>query len=343
MARIRTIKPEFWQDELVASWPRDTRLVYIGLWTEADDEGRLRASPARLRSAILPYDDVTASEFEAMLKPILNSGRLRLYCVDGQTYGWLPKFKDHQRINRPSLSRLPPFTEESAVHPESALSPHGRLTEPSQWEGKGKEGIRESIPPLPPADAGEPATPTDPPPLALAPTEPTLTPKRRRLKGKPSPAGERILARLRELSGRGYEYSPELEARLREGIPEADLLAVVEYEARPDGLRDYKGGAYYQPSTLFRPTKIRERIAQARAAQPRARDAPEAPPLPDLDTIEARAATDAWLAQLPDHERERIRRQAEAALVARGIFPGDGLLRDEIARMARQHGGDHAA
>jgi hypothetical protein len=194
---------------------------------------------------------------------------------------------------------------------------------------------------MPDSPRGEPV------PLALLSPEPEPAPppppKRRKPKGKPTPAGERVLSRLRELSGREFEYSPELEARLNEGIPEADLLAVVEFEARPDGLRGFKGGRYYQPSTLFRPTKIRERIAQARAARPRARDAPEAPPLPDLDTIEARAATDAWLAQLPDRERERVRRQAEAALVARGVFPGDGPLRDEIARMARQHGGDHAA
>ncbi len=37
--RIRTIKPEFWTSEDVASMDWETRLVFLGLWSYVDDNG----------------------------------------------------------------------------------------------------------------------------------------------------------------------------------------------------------------------------------------------------------------------------------------------------------------
>ena len=56
VARIRSIKPEFWQDEKLAGIPRDARLLFVGLWNIADDEGRLRGSPLFVRAHVFPYD-----------------------------------------------------------------------------------------------------------------------------------------------------------------------------------------------------------------------------------------------------------------------------------------------
>lgn len=57
MARIRTIKPEFWSSESITCLPRDTRLAYIGLWCVADDEGRFRAQIGVLAGQLFPEDD----------------------------------------------------------------------------------------------------------------------------------------------------------------------------------------------------------------------------------------------------------------------------------------------
>lgn len=131
MARIRTIKPEFWQDELIASWPMESRLVYIALWNEADDEGRLRASTSYLRSRLFPYDlDFDISQ---ALLPIINSGKLTTYQINGQWYGVLPKLVEHQVINKPSKSKIP------APLPESYGSLPVELPVGMEIEGKGKE------------------------------------------------------------------------------------------------------------------------------------------------------------------------------------------------------------
>lgn len=135
--RIRTIKPDFWSDEMVASWPIVGRLSYIGLWNEADDEGRLRASVPYLKARLFPYDaDI---EMESVLAPIIASGRLVVYVVDGQTFGWLPKFVEHQVINRPSPSKLPPPPNEGSRKAHGKLSDRSRIAHPGR-EGKGREG-----------------------------------------------------------------------------------------------------------------------------------------------------------------------------------------------------------
>lgn len=57
MARIRTIKPDFFKNEDVAEMPAMTRLLFIGLWTQSDREGRLLDRPKRLKAEIFPYDN----------------------------------------------------------------------------------------------------------------------------------------------------------------------------------------------------------------------------------------------------------------------------------------------
>lgn len=56
MARIRTVKPDLFSDEKLARVSLQARLLYIGLFTEADDQGRLYASAKRLAGALFPHD-----------------------------------------------------------------------------------------------------------------------------------------------------------------------------------------------------------------------------------------------------------------------------------------------
>ena len=166
MARIRSVKPEFWADELVSSWPFVSRLAYIALWNEADDDGRLRANPSYLRSALFPYDE--KMNMKAVLKPIADAGRLLIYVVDGQTFGFLPHFREHQVINRPMPSKLPPPPEPDdsgdsgsaqGALTESSVKAPGVVTDDSP--GKGREQGREGkgagmVAGAKPAEAGQP-------------------------------------------------------------------------------------------------------------------------------------------------------------------------------------------
>jgi hypothetical protein len=78
--RIRTIKPELWQDEKVGGLSRDARLLFIGLVTMADDEGRLRALPAVILGHCLPYDADALRKVEAWLAEVAASGLVDHLC-----------------------------------------------------------------------------------------------------------------------------------------------------------------------------------------------------------------------------------------------------------------------
>ena len=108
MPRIRSIKPETFEDELLGKLPREVRLLYIGLWTLSDDEGRFRASPGWVRSSLFPYDeDLTPHEVGSWLATLAAEERIHLYEVAGQQYGVVVRWRQHQKISHPGTSRLP--------------------------------------------------------------------------------------------------------------------------------------------------------------------------------------------------------------------------------------------
>jgi len=124
--RIRTIKPEFWQDGKTArELTRDQRLFYIGLWNVADDEGRFRLNVRSLLGDIFPHDeDLHGAFIEDSLRVLADTGRLVMYALDGERFGQLLHFMEHQRINRPTPSRIPP-------PPKDLSETHGALSDPS--------------------------------------------------------------------------------------------------------------------------------------------------------------------------------------------------------------------
>jgi len=114
MARIRTIKPEFPISETIGRLSRDARLLYIQLWTIADDSGRARASSRLLASHLYPYDEDSHSLIDGWLSELQAEGCVTLYEVDGTSYLEMPKWLKHQKIDRPTPSRLPPITQKIA-------------------------------------------------------------------------------------------------------------------------------------------------------------------------------------------------------------------------------------
>jgi hypothetical protein len=105
VARIRTIKPEFWTDDKVVQVSFPARLLFIGLWNFADDSGNLENSPVQIKMRILPADSVTVPP---LLQELIGVGLLREYSVNGKNYFNIPGFTSHQVINKPSKTRLPP-------------------------------------------------------------------------------------------------------------------------------------------------------------------------------------------------------------------------------------------
>lgn len=111
MPRIRSIKPEFWEDEAIALLSRDARLLFISCWNFADDEGLLRWTSAYLKANAFMYDnDVTPAKVQKWMDEIVQQTLVFPYSggKTQQKLGWIPKFHRHQRVNRPQASKLPP-------------------------------------------------------------------------------------------------------------------------------------------------------------------------------------------------------------------------------------------
>lgn len=122
MARIRTIKPEFPQSETVGSLSRDARLLFLQLFTIADDEGRARAASRMLASLLYPYDDDARTLIDGWLDELEAAGCIRRYKVDGDSYLDIPNWLKHQKIDHPSKSRIPEFREDLANPREDSRS-----------------------------------------------------------------------------------------------------------------------------------------------------------------------------------------------------------------------------
>jgi hypothetical protein len=113
MARIRTIKPEFPQSETIGRLSRDARLLFVQLWTIADDAGRLRGASRMLASLLYPYDNDAPKLIGAWLEELEQKECIRRYEVDGSQYIEITNWLKHQKIDRPSVSRIPAFVEGS--------------------------------------------------------------------------------------------------------------------------------------------------------------------------------------------------------------------------------------
>jgi hypothetical protein len=168
VARIRTIKPEFFTNEKMADLSPAHRLLFIGLWTEADREGRLKDRPRALRVRLLPFDDITDDEFDAMLDDLHNGGFLVRYESAGIECIAIPKFEKHQRPHPKELPVGLPTPPEKTEKRQSRFFPRPIINDapaipeshpsiPSRPTGKeilesGKEslenGDRQNPPPL---------------------------------------------------------------------------------------------------------------------------------------------------------------------------------------------------
>ena len=142
MARIRTIKPDFWTDDALTECSVSARLLFIGTWTFADDNGNIERSAKQLKCKIFPADIFPV---EPLIQELIRENLLQEYEVNGKKYLHIRTFKLHQIINRPSKNCLPVY--------DDSLKTHGALTEHSRTE-KEEEKEEEKKKNLTPIDTG---------------------------------------------------------------------------------------------------------------------------------------------------------------------------------------------
>jgi hypothetical protein len=123
VARIRTIKPELWSSEKFGECSARARLVFVASLNFADDEGNLDRSAKQLRAQTMPYDN--GDDAEGLVTELLKAGLFIEYEVQGKFYLHIKNFQLHQKIDKPSKSRLPAYNNSPSTPrglPENSLS-----------------------------------------------------------------------------------------------------------------------------------------------------------------------------------------------------------------------------
>ena len=123
--RIRTIKPEWLDDETMALAPLESRVLSIALILLADDYGNGRANDALLASRVFP---ASANPRESLAKARVGLANfLVTYEVNGQSYFHIRNWERHQRVDRPGKPLVPPYPGETEISPANIREGHAKV------------------------------------------------------------------------------------------------------------------------------------------------------------------------------------------------------------------------
>ena len=275
MARIRSIKPDFFSSEQVVSVSPWARLLFQGLWVFGDDEGRGKASALELKAKIFPAESFPASKVESFLQELVRVDLVVLYTIAGVRYWAVPGFTKHQRINRPQESRIPPppcaappsvepITDRSVIDHEDGVTVHpSRASHPIHSNPiqsvPASEGVQGEPPAAPLAGWGRhlAAVPVGALPEAWRCAEAAFAAwyrQRRKLPWKSSAASGRALRGLAvAVADTAAATGLTEEAVIDRALTNfgADPFAVT--SDFPPALLETKWGAYFDPPEIPRP------------------------------------------------------------------------------------------
>jgi len=190
MARIRSVKPGFWNDEKIGQEPETVMLTFIGLWTFSDDYAVVRANPLWLKNQIFPYKDkLRIDAFSGWLIRLVELEAVIPFTYRGESYYCIRTFRKHQKPDRPSKARNCPEAElmlimkglgyalneegefiKHSLSTRRVIDEHSLLEEEEYREGEQEEDVEA---PLTHQKSGPlPNEPETPPPVAPPPSLP---------------------------------------------------------------------------------------------------------------------------------------------------------------------------
>jgi hypothetical protein len=125
MSRARNLKPKFFKNEDLAELSFEYRLLFQGLWCEADRAGRLEDRPKRIKAEVFPYDDV---DVEDGLCKLHAAGFIERYEVEDSPYIQIVAFAKHQNPHcKEAASTIPAPCSNGASTKSSGASPADSL------------------------------------------------------------------------------------------------------------------------------------------------------------------------------------------------------------------------
>ena len=123
MPRSRNIKPGFFRNADLVELPVEARLLFVGLWTLADREGRLEDRPKQIKMEIFPAD---CFDCDALLTSLASTGMIERYEVGGKRYLHVVNFTKHQNPHRDERNSVipPPGGFSEPVHEGNQIEHH---------------------------------------------------------------------------------------------------------------------------------------------------------------------------------------------------------------------------
>lgn len=245
MARIRTVKPEFWTSEQIAECSPTARLLFIGIWSFSDDHGIHPASLKRLKMEVFPSDSITPDDIQSMVCELEAVGLLQSYQAAGKAYWQVTGWARHQKIDKPTYRH--PLPESPAQQANEVISPTTNSAPPRREVGEKSASPR--------ARNGMESKGS------------------KALSGSPDAIG--ILSHLNDKAGRSYKPVKAnlglIDARMREGASADECRAVIDAK-----VIEWAGNpamqAYLRPETLFGATKFAGYVGQLAGGSSPGRD-----------------------------------------------------------------------
>lgn len=154
MARKRMIDPNIWQSEDFSKLSTLGKLVFIGLFSLADDEGRGRCNSVYLKSTLFPYEEgIRSADIDKTLSEISSNMSVIFYSCDGSNYYSLYNWDIWQKIDKPSQSKIPEYNKEvmerlfvdNSTNASRALLPNKNKKEIE--DNKNKKESKKFVPP----------------------------------------------------------------------------------------------------------------------------------------------------------------------------------------------------
>lgn len=152
MARQRFIHPEIWKDPVFGRMSAEEQILFVGLFSIADDDGRTNADPAYLRSELFAYKECSIETVKALRDSVAEKvPSVHIYHAKGIDLIALLKWKEYQKPKYPKASKLPPpfFPEVEDLLGKSSPKIGGKMEEPSPKTSHGlgldREGMDRAV------------------------------------------------------------------------------------------------------------------------------------------------------------------------------------------------------
>lgn len=136
--RIRSIKPDWLEDERLLRAGSDARVLSVALILMSDDYGRGRLIPEVMCAEVFPFEEKSSRVFRESLARLSDVGFVGVYDVRGQRYFAIRNWTKHQKVDKPGKPQVPEPLDGFAT-----LSRDSRETLEPDWIGRDRKGEEE--------------------------------------------------------------------------------------------------------------------------------------------------------------------------------------------------------